>query len=307
MKKYQMGAVFALSAFLATSQIGISAFAASSAESNPTGSTSSSDEKASDSTSKEQEPQAGEKQEMDNESEGFPVPIDAGDAALAMPIASVEPTTKLIQINTTITSDVTASKEAAVSQQTVKVNNKDIAMDVYNIDGFNYFKLRDIAMALDKTSDSFNVSWENGAITMELGTSYIPVGGELTVTADASAQTAMPVTAEFTDGQEKATLTAYNIKDNNYFQLREISDTLGLSVTFDEATQSISIETQVLNEELSEVDNQTNGVILPKPPTTTPEKQAPSDTPTEDKNKDENTAKTDELVTNDKQAASDAK
>ena len=45
-----------------------------------------------------------------------------------------------------------AFTSARLSPQSVIVNGETVAMEVYNIDGSNYFKLRDIAMLLSGTA-----------------------------------------------------------------------------------------------------------------------------------------------------------
>jgi hypothetical protein len=67
----------------------------------------------------------------------------------------------------------------------IRVNGKNIAFEAYNINNNNYFKLRDLAKAVNGTDKSFEVSWDsaNNAISLEPGKAYTTSGGELTVAA----------------------------------------------------------------------------------------------------------------------------
>ncbi|MEG0798795.1 MAG: WG repeat-containing protein, partial [Acidaminococcaceae bacterium] len=49
---------------------------------------------------------------------------------------------------------------AISSAQKVTVNGKDVAFDAYNINGNNYFKLRDLAFALSGSEKQFDVGWD---------------------------------------------------------------------------------------------------------------------------------------------------
>lgn len=55
----------------------------------------------------------------------------------------------------------TKTQPATPSGSTIYVNGQKLDLTVYNIDGFNYFKLRDLGQALD-----FNVGYENGNVTI---------------------------------------------------------------------------------------------------------------------------------------------
>jgi|GEM_PF-4659094 len=115
----------------------------------------------------------------------------------------------------------------------------------YNIDGNNYFKLRDLAYALNGTPKQFNVVWDQQlkAITIQPLTAYVPVGGEMEKPANLSAKTVSPAGARLYLGPIPLDLTAYNIDDNNFFKLRDILSALNIAVSWNEAAQTISIST----------------------------------------------------------------
>jgi hypothetical protein len=48
------------------------------------------------------------------------------------------------------------------------VNGQSVAFNAYNIDGNNYFKLRDLAYALNGTEKQFEVGWDGAANAISL-------------------------------------------------------------------------------------------------------------------------------------------
>ncbi len=71
---------------------------------------------------------------------------------------------------------------AAPTNSTVLIDGNSVAFEAYNINDNNYFKLRDIAMALNGTVKKFNVGYDSqiGSIILSSATAYTAVGGELT-------------------------------------------------------------------------------------------------------------------------------
>ena len=126
----------------------------------------------------------------------------------------------------------------------VLVNGTSVAFDAYEINGNNYFKLRDLAAAVNGTGKNFQVSWDDSrkAINLLAGQSYTAQGGEL-VKGDGKAKTATPnASMIYLDGNEiKA--TAYTIGGNNYFKLRDVAKVFDMGVTYDPATKNIGINT----------------------------------------------------------------
>ena len=61
-----------------------------------------------------------------------------------------------------------SAANVAVSPQNLSVDGVDADCDKYNIDGSNYFKLRDLAQLLSKTDSRFSVSFDeqSNAVTV---------------------------------------------------------------------------------------------------------------------------------------------
>jgi len=127
----------------------------------------------------------------------------------------------------------------------VVVDGKVVAFEAYGIGGFNYFKLRDLAMAINGSTKNFEVTWDESknAINLLSGKAYTAAGGELVVSANLVAKSAVPNPSKiYLDGKE-VQLTAYTIDGSNYFKLRDIAEVLDFAVTWDDASSTIGIET----------------------------------------------------------------
>ena len=126
------------------------------------------------------------------------------------------------------------------SPQSLTLNGHLVDCEKYNIDGSNYFKLRDLAYILQGTPAAFGVGWdaEANAILIIPGMPYEPVGGELVVGEDKSA-TAVPSSQSlwFLDAPSDG-LSVYNIGGNNFFKLRDLSELMGFTVDFDAGTNT---------------------------------------------------------------------
>lgn len=136
--------------------------------------------------------------------------------------------------------------EARPSSSKVVVNGREIAFEAYNIAGNNYFKLRDLAKALDGSGKQFAVGWddENNAIRLLKHAVYEADGTELAISGKLSVQTAQPSAASiYIDGLE-AELVSYNIDGYNYFKLRDLAKWVDFNVTWDDERNTVGIDTE---------------------------------------------------------------
>lgn len=132
---------------------------------------------------------------------------------------------------------------AQPTQSKVLLNGTEVAFDAYNINDNNYFKLRDIAYAL---KDKFSIAYDGTSNSISLISNgiYEPVGGEL-VSGNGRTQTAIPTASKVLKDGVSIHLTAYNIKGNNYFKLRDIGSAFEFGVDWDAAGNSIVIDTSM--------------------------------------------------------------
>ena len=137
-----------------------------------------------------------------------------------------------------------AGETANKSSQSVIVNGKAVAFDAYNIGGANYFKLRDLAMALSGSGKQFAVSFDSATATVGItpNRAYTPIGGEL-ATGSAGTVNTNPSTHKVTINDVSVSIAAYNIGGANYFKLRDLMKLIDVFVGYNDATRVITIDT----------------------------------------------------------------
>lgn len=125
------------------------------------------------------------------------------------------------------------------------VNGKQVDAQAYNVDGYNYYKLRDIAMALNGTANQFSVAWdeEKGLVTAVAGEPYEPVGGELEKSDEDLSDTCVPSPHPALFNGTPSTAYTYNIGGYNYFKLRDLADVFGFAVDFDAESRTVLVTT----------------------------------------------------------------
>lgn len=133
-----------------------------------------------------------------------------------------------------------------VSPQILMVDGVVKNAQKYNIDGANYFKLRDLAYLLNGTGSQFGVGWDGatGTVTITTGEAYTPVGGELETGADMSASTVPSAQTIKINGETRSDLYVYNIGGANFFKLRDLGTALGFEVDYDAANNAATVATK---------------------------------------------------------------
>lgn len=139
-----------------------------------------------------------------------------------------------------------AKAEAKPTASKVLVNGDATSFEAYNINGNNYFKLRDIAKVVSETEKQFDVEYnaEVKAINLLSDKAYTAVGGEMAA-GDGKAKSAVLNTSKIYKDGEEISLTAYNINGNNYFKLRDLASAFDIGVTWDGATNTVGIDTSL--------------------------------------------------------------
>ncbi len=132
---------------------------------------------------------------------------------------------------------------AVLSQQNLSVNGESVSCEIYNIDGSNYFKLRDIAMLLNGSDSTFSVEWDaaQATISIKTGAEYIPDGSELIFVKDKSASTVKSSAKILIDGKSVENLSVYNIGGNNFFKLRDLGKALKFKVDYNEESKTMLV------------------------------------------------------------------
>jgi hypothetical protein len=134
--------------------------------------------------------------------------------------------------------------QAVPTSSKVMINGKAVEFEAYNINDNNYFKLRDLALAVNGTDKQFGVEWDGqkNAINLTSNTPYIAVGGELSKGDGDAKEGILSSSAIYRDGNE-ISLAAYNINGNNYFKLRDLAQEFDIGVDWDGANNAVIIDT----------------------------------------------------------------
>ena len=140
-----------------------------------------------------------------------------------------------------------AAVSASPTSSIVLVDGNSKTFDSYNINGFNYFKLRDIAYVINGTAKQFGVDWDaaNNAMTLNPGVAYVVAGGEMSGKGSATKSATLTQQKVFVTGLalgSKTPMEAYNIDGYNYFKLRDIGIVLDIGIGWDDAKNTITIE-----------------------------------------------------------------
>ncbi len=155
-----------------------------------------------------------------------------------------------------------AAVQAWPSSATVWVNGREIPFHAYEIDGYNYFKIRDLAAAFAGTRQQFvpkaleNTS-SNGVVLYKCFGAfekYQRVGDELQL-GDSEPKDAVPATHHVYPNFDKdvdAPYTAsriqcpgYTIEGYNYIKLRDLAAAFDFGVRWDEVRACIEIDTDL--------------------------------------------------------------
>ena len=150
-------------------------------------------------------------------------------------------------IRTSVTLKVT-DLNAKYTDSKVLVDGEEYKFEAYNIEDNNYFKLRDIAMMLNKNNIQHqftNVTWdaEKEVVNIKRGEKYQAVGGEFAEGDGMSKVAEYGATELYIDGYPTP-VRAYMINGNNYFKLRELAQLFGtFEVGWDEAANCVIIDT----------------------------------------------------------------
>lgn len=131
---------------------------------------------------------------------------------------------------------------AVKSPQKAYVDGTQVRFEAYNIGGYNYFRLQDLAIALKDTESRFSVTYDRTADTVSVITGVVcaltsrdePALGDLSPVAVPSAQSVS------IDGVS-VRLSPYNIGGYNFFRLSDLGPFIGFGVAYDAGENSVRI------------------------------------------------------------------
>ena len=141
---------------------------------------------------------------------------------------------------------VITKPEVMRTAQRLTVNGEEKTAEIYNIDGANYFKLRDMAALLNGTGSTFSVTYDSGSktVVIKTGEAYELQKGDLELGEDKSDTAKISTQSIQINGETVKDLTVYNIGGANFFMLRELGEKLGFVVDYDSATKTMVVTTK---------------------------------------------------------------
>ena len=140
-------------------------------------------------------------------------------------------------------SETGAFKTVKATTQKITVDGVAVDMEVYNIDGNNYFKLRDMAALMAGTKSEFSVDFNGDMKSMYTikGEAYRSTGGELLTGTDKSSKCSPSSWVLYVNGN-LVNCKVYNIGGNNFFKLRDMSSAFGFSADYNANTRTVIIK-----------------------------------------------------------------
>ncbi|WP_294796568.1 hypothetical protein [uncultured Fenollaria sp.] len=133
--------------------------------------------------------------------------------------------------------------EAVKNTKKVTLDGEEVMVGAYDVEGFNYLKLRDIAAILNGKKCQFDVGYDNETkvFSVELAKGYEKVEGDLAEIKDEKAKAMVSVKKILVNGEEKEVKTAL-IDGYNYMQLRDLGSLVGLGVKYDQVNKVIMLK-----------------------------------------------------------------
>ena len=134
------------------------------------------------------------------------------------------------------------SARGVKSPQKLRVDGELTDVRGYNIEGYNYYRLRDLAKTLEGKVD-FSVEGDSKIITMDRNGRYKSFQGD---NIGGEREQAIPKTMNIrVKGENPVDIIekTYNIRGFNYFQLRSMGEILGFSVDYDRSKNEALITT----------------------------------------------------------------
>ena len=148
--------------------------------------------------------------------------------------------------------------DAVKNTKKVTLDGEEVKIGAYDVEGYNYLKLRDVAAILNTKKCQFNVGFDGPTklITVELAKGYEKVEGDLAEIKDEKAKAIVSVKKILVNGEEKEIKTAL-INEYNYMQLRDLGSLVGLDVKYDNVNKVIMLKSDAEAKEEEKVEEKT--------------------------------------------------
>ena len=149
-----------------------------------------------------------------------------------------------------VAGDAGAAVSASLTTSDVLVDGIPVPVEAYNLSNYNYFKLRDLAAAVDcavwydDASDSVHIDSSGFYVHPDGGEAYSEDEFEPLNSFDPlDTLQVLPASSTIIINGNAASLEAYNIGGYNYFKLRDFLSAVNIGVWYNVTTDTIHIET----------------------------------------------------------------
>lgn len=138
--------------------------------------------------------------------------------------------------------------KAKVTESSTYFDGEKKALNGFNISNNNYFRLRDVAEYFSGTASQFDVTWNkaNNAIEIITGQAYTPEkkASSNYYSRSRTYSATLSTSKVLVNGQLQS-ITAYNIDENNYVQLRDLAGKIPFDIEYDVQSDRISLFSKV--------------------------------------------------------------
>lgn len=148
--------------------------------------------------------------------------------------------------------------DAVKNTKKVTLDGEEVKVGAYDVEGFNYLKLRDIAAILNGKKCQFDVGYDapTKAFSIELAKGYEKLEGDLAEIKDEKAKAMVSVKKILVNGEVKEVKTAL-IDGYNYMQLRDLGSLVGLDVKYDNVNKVIMLKSDAEMKEDEKAEEKT--------------------------------------------------
>lgn len=136
-----------------------------------------------------------------------------------------------------------SSVSASPSKHDITLNDNPVEIRGYGIEGYNYYKLRDLSHVLKDTNAKFDVEYDQSSNKVEISRRKKYLGDYSSNVLNSFPKVNLSSQSISIDGQDVSSVNAYLIDDNNYFKLADLGKKLGFRVEWDEISRTVMIKT----------------------------------------------------------------
>lgn len=135
--------------------------------------------------------------------------------------------------------------EATPFTAKLTVDGKNMDMSGYTIEGYKYFKLRDLAYAVNGSSKQFNVAYDAklDAVNLVSGQAYAANGSEMKAVPAGLAEANTAVPGLYHNGK-RLVYTLYTVADNTYIRLSDLAQIVNTYAVYDTTSKATVVNTK---------------------------------------------------------------